>query len=371
MSVVSTELEPEDWGDELAPGTELFHGQYVIERHLRSGGFGITYLARDSLERRVVIKECFPQDLCMRPSRTVRARSRTYGAGVATLIRKFIGEAQALARIRHPNVVRVHQVFEDNDTAYMVLDFIEGRELVDEIDEIAGAPLAPQEIRAALLQLLDAVAVIHDSGLLHRDISPDNIMLDADRRPVLIDFGAARDTLPGDRRPVSTLHVVKDGYSPQELYVQGAEQGPWSDLYALAATFHHLITGEAPPNSQLRLAALATGAPDPYQPLAGRFDTYEPAFLAAIDKALSVRARERIQSAREWTAQITGEMVPPPQPQPQPQPQVPSQPPVQVPSRPVLQPIASSPEPRLMALARAVAGVAAVLALGAVIIATV
>ncbi len=358
MSAVSTELEPEDWGDELAPGTELFHGQYVIERHLRSGGFGITYLARDSLQRRVVIKECFPQGLCMRPSRAVRARSRTYGAGVSTLIQKFVGEAQALARISHPNVVRVHQVFEDNDTAYMVLDFIEGRELGD---EIAEAPLAPREIRAALLQLLDAVAVIHDSGLLHRDISPDNIMLDTQRRPVLIDFGAARDTLPGDKRPVSTVHVVKDGYSPQELYVQGAEQGPWSDLYALAATFHHLITGEAPPNSQLRLAALATGAPDPYRPLAGRFDAHPPVFLAAIDKALSVLARERIQSARDWTARISGESLP--------QLRTPSQP--LAPTQPVPKPLAPSPEPRLMALARAVAGVAAVLALGAVIISTV
>lgn len=361
MSAVSNDgvhLESEDWSDELKPGTDLFHGQYTIERHLKSGGFGITYLARDSLQRQVVIKECFPEGMCVRPSRAVRPRSRTYGQGVATLIQKFIREAQNLSRIDHPNVVRVHQVFEDNDTAYMVLDFIEGRDLGE---AITVNPLGPDEIRSALLQLLDAVAVIHDSGLLHRDISPDNIMLDDQRRPVLIDFGAARDQEPGPDRPRSTVHVVKDGYSPQELYLQGGEQGPWSDLYALAATFHHLIAGEAPPNSQTRLAALAMGSPDPYQPLAGRFDAYPPAFLAAIDKALSVMAHARIQSAREWTALITG--APAPQPRPVLQPKAPA------PPRPavIARPAAKHPLP----LTRAAAAVAAVLALGAVILATV
>ncbi|MDX5351142.1 MAG: serine/threonine protein kinase [Paracoccaceae bacterium] len=351
MSVEEPTVEPEEWGDELPPGTALFHGQYTIERHLRSGGFGITYLALDSLKRRVVIKECFPEGMCVRPSRAVRARSRNYGPGVATLIQKFIREAQSLARIKHPNVVRVHQVFEDNDTAYMVLDYIQGRELGD---EIAENPLSPLEIRAALLQLLDAVAVIHDAGLLHRDISPDNIMLDAHRKPVLIDFGAARDHAPGGERPVSTVHVVKDGYSPQELYMQGAEQGPWSDLYALAATFHHLIAGEPPPNSQVRLAALATGAGDPYQPLAGRFDDYDPAFLEAIDKALSVLARERIQSARDWMARLTGEMPAPPRPV--------------APAVPVQAP---PPAARQLTPTRAAAAVAAVLAVGAMILATV
>ncbi len=358
MSDVSDDgvhLDPEEWGDELKPGTALFHGQYTIERHLKSGGFGITYLARDSLQRQVVIKECFPEGMCVRPSRAVRPRSRTYGPGVATLIQKFIGEAQNLARIDHPNVVRVHQVFEDNDTAYMVLDFIEGRELGE---EIAVNPLGPDEIRSALLQLLDAVAVIHDSGLLHRDISPDNIMLDDQRRPVLIDFGAARDQDSGADRPRSTVHIVKDGYSPQELYLQSGEQGPWSDLYALAATFHHLITGEAPPNSQTRLAALAMGSPDPYRPLVGRFDAYPPEFLDAIDKAISVMAHARIQSARDWIALITGAPAPAPKP-------VLTE--MQAPLRSAVRP----QDPRPLSLTRAAAAVATVLALGAVLFATV
>ncbi len=366
MSDVSDDgvhLDPEDWGDELKPGTDLFHAQYSIDRHLKSGGFGITYLARDSLNRQVVIKECFPEGMCVRPNRVVRPRSRTYGAGVATLIQKFIGEAQSLARIDHPNVVRVHQVFEDNDTAYMVLDFIDGRELGEEIVE---NPLSPAEVRSALLQLLDAVAVIHDAGLLHRDISPDNIMLDADRRPVLIDFGAARDQERPANRPASTVHVVKDGYSPQELYLQGGDQGPWSDLYALAATFHHLITGEAPPNSQMRLAALAMGSPDPYLPLAGRVDGYAPAFLAAIDKALSVMAHARIQTARDWTAMITG--VPAPAPRPVSQPLSEQQPQRQL-SQPMPSETARPNSPLQLSPTRAAAAVATVLALGAVILA--
>jgi hypothetical protein len=296
---------PELTGDELPPGTQLSNGTYTIVRHLKTGGFGITYLAHDTLGRKVVIKECFPGGMCARSSRLVRARSRIHAPNVTNLVEKFVVEAHSLAKVSHPNIVNVHQVFKENETAYMALDFVEGHDLL----EVMGDPslaLTPAGVRSTLLKLLDAVGTVHEKGLLHRDISPDNILIDSKRNPILIDFGAAREQERSAETVASTLHIVKDGYSPQELYLPGGgDQGPWSDLYALAATFYHVISGEAPPNSQTRLAAMASNVADPCVPLAGRFDSYDAAFLAAIDKAMSVLPKGRMQSSRQWLLAIT------------------------------------------------------------------
>ncbi len=290
--------------DELPAGTKLSNGTYTIVEHLKSGGFGITYLATDTLGRRVVIKECFPSGICTRASQAVKARSRIYVANVANLVEKFVAEAHSLAKLTHPNIVKVHQVFKENDTAYMALDYVEGHDLL-EVMANSSLALTPAGVRSTLLKLLDAVGAVHEKGLLHRDISPDNILIDSKRQPILIDFGAAREQ-ERTESAASTLHVVKDGYSPQELYLSGGgDQGPWSDLYSLAASFYHLIAREAPVNSQARLAALASNSEDPCIPLAGRFDTYDPAFLTAIDKAMSVLPKQRMQSARQWLAAIT------------------------------------------------------------------
>ncbi|MEM0900915.1 MAG: hypothetical protein AAGI92_13295, partial [Pseudomonadota bacterium] len=133
---------------------------------------------------------------------------------------------------------------------------------------------------------------------------PDNILIDETGHPVLIDFGAAREEASRKSRMLSSVLVVKDGYSPPEFYVKGSQQGPSSDLYALAATLSHVITGEVPPESQVRLAAVAAKQPDPHQPLAGRFPEYESQFLAAIDKAMEIIPSRRIQSAEEWSLMI-------------------------------------------------------------------
>jgi serine/threonine protein kinase len=144
------------------------------------------------------------------------------------------------------------------------------------------------------------VEFIHESGILHRDISPDNILIDQHGNPILIDFGAASEQVVRATRVLTGRRVVKDGYSPQEFYLTGAEQWPSSDLYALGATFYHVITGKVPPESQRRLAMVAEGSPDPYEPLAGRFSGYPPGFLEAIDQATRVMPRDRIQSASDW-----------------------------------------------------------------------
>ena len=289
----------EDMVDELAPGTKLLRGQYTIIRYLNSGGFGITYLAKDSLDRNVVIKECFPSSFCRRSKTVVAARSRAHTAELRSVVQLFVREARNLAKIVHPNIVAVHQVFEDNFTAYMAIDYIDGLDL-QEIIEGKGTMPGPEGIVQITEKLLGAVDFIHAHDMLHRDISPDNVLIDKHGEPILIDFGAARDEASQKNRAMSALRVVKDGYSPQEFYIAGSEQGPWSDLYALGATLYHLITGSAPINGQARLAALAEGRPDPYVALDGRYTGYPPGFLKAIDKAMHTLPSQRVQSAQEW-----------------------------------------------------------------------
>ncbi len=299
---VSTDGEP---ADSLRPGTPLLQGQFLVEGFLNAGGFGITYLARDSLERRVVIKECYPASMCCRSTDIVRARSRDQQDDFDAIVHLFGREARRLAKLEHPNIVGVRDVFEDNGTAYMALDFVDGRDLLDVIEK-EPERLKPDMVLDMTYALLDAVAHVHSMGMLHRDISPDNILIDADNAPVLIDFGAARDTARRKSRVLSGLHVVKDGYSPQEFYLAHGDQGPSSDLYSLAATLHHVLTGVPPTFGHLRMAALAERQPDPYVPLVGRVDGFDTAFLEAIDQALSVFPKQRLQSATDWMDAILG-----------------------------------------------------------------
>ena len=288
-------VDPDAFADDLKPGTQLLGGHYTIVGFLNSGGFGITYLAKDSLDRTVVIKECFPNALCRRSTSLVRARSRKHQGDFRGFVESFMVEAKSLARLVHPNIVGVHQVFEDNDTAYMAIDFIDGRDLHDILDSTDQA-FTPAEIVTMLKKMLSAVEFIHQVGILHRDISPDNVLIDKSGNPILIDFGAASEQVVRATRVLTGRRVIKEGYSPQEFYLSG----PASDLYSLGATFYHVITGQAPAESQRRLARVAEGEPDPYQPLAGRFEGYPPGFLEAIDKAVRVMPRDRIQSAGDW-----------------------------------------------------------------------
>ena len=294
----------DDLVDELAPGTKLLNGQYTITRYLNSGGFGITYLAKDSLDRNVVIKECFPAAFSRRTKTVVAARSRAHTAELRSVVQLFVKEARSLSKIVHPNIVAVHQVFEENGTAYMALDYVDGLDLQQIVDGQGKMP-TPAETVVMTLKLLHAIGFIHANDMLHRDISPDNVLIRADGEPVLIDFGAAREQASESNRAMSALRVVKDGYSPQEFYIAGSEQGPWSDLYALGATFYHLISGEAPVNGQARLAALAEDRADPYVKIDGRFPGYPPGYLAAIDQALSTLPKKRMQSAVEWLSMFT------------------------------------------------------------------
>ncbi len=307
MSAAALKMDSGDAGpssDELPVGTQLLFGQYTINSFVNSGGFGIVYLATNSLDRTVVIKECFPTTYCRRIGATVGSRSRAQADEFRSAVRHFVQEAVTLSQLSHPNIVKVHQVFECNETAYMAMDYIQGYDLLQTV-EGSAPPLAPKEIIAHLQTMLDAIGHVHSHGLLHRDISPDNMILDVARgQPVLIDFGASRKEVTRKSRAVSGLRIVKDGYSPQEFYVSGSKQAPCSDLYALAASFYHLISGETPKTSQERLSAIAGREGDPLRPLAGRFRGYPAEFLRAIDKAMAIFPRDRLQSVDEWRGML-------------------------------------------------------------------
>jgi serine/threonine protein kinase len=299
----SGEGESPHASDELQPGTPLLRGQYVISRFLNAGGFGITYLARDSLDRIVVIKECFPSSMCVRDrNNTVTVRSRSHHRDFTTLVSLFGSEARRLAKLEHPNIVGVHQVFEDNETAYMALDFVRGEDMLTLIKQ--GVTWDADTVKTLLLKLLDAVSYLHKRDILHRDISPDNILLDHRGDPVLIDFGAAREEATRASRVLSSIHTVKDGYSPHEFYLSGSAQGPASDLYALAATFYHVMTGKAPPDSQSRVAAVAEGRKDPMEMLSSHGTGYDHFFIDAMNKALAVFPKDRMQTADDWILAI-------------------------------------------------------------------
>ena len=290
--------------DSLPDGTLLLGDEFRIIGKLGAGGFGITYLAQDVyLDRSVVIKECYPEAFCARSGKTVAVRSQDYVDKYRSIVKMFMREARAIAKLRHPNIIGVHRVFEDNRTAYIALDLVDGQDLQALVHQNSPM-LTPDRVQDILAKLLDAVQLIHEQDLLHRDISPDNILLDKWGSPVLIDFGAAREEASRETRAISAVMVVKDGYSPQEFYTAGTKQSPASDLYALAASFYYVITGTPPPNSQTRLAEVAASNPDPCQPLEGHYPEYPAVFLRAIDVAMSIIPKDRLQSAAEWLEMI-------------------------------------------------------------------
>lgn len=300
---------------ELPVGATLSQGMYRITGRIAAGGFGITYEARDNLDRKVAIKECFPAGLALRSGDfTVSAASASTAEPFETARTLFLREARTLAALRHPNVVHVQTLFEENGTAYMAMDYVEGRDLQHVIahEPELLTPAYIMELTRALLAALDYLhrdAPANDFGqgkepLLHRDIKPANIRIDPLNTPVVIDFGAARQETKAQSRAAGTFRVVSDGYSPNEFYVAGTEQGPASDLYSLAATLHHCISGAAPAPADERAQKVSNGEEDPYQPISGRFPAHDPRLLALIDRALARPLRDRPADAAAWRATI-------------------------------------------------------------------
>ena len=279
---------------------------YTIERVLGQGGFGITYLARDTnLDQLVAIKEYLPVEVASRrPDATVRSRSDGQRERYRWGLDRFIQEARTLARFDHPNIVRVHSVFEHNGTAYMVMRFEEGDNLAALLERRGTLP--ERDLLRILLPILDGLELMHNAGFIHRDIKPDNIHIRADGSPVLLDFGSARHSL-GKAHTLTIL--VAPGYAPFEQYHSSSEnQGPWSDIYGLGATCYRAIAGTAPMDAISRSKGILGSTREVLVPArnvgSGR---YSAQLLAAIDHALEFVEKNRPQTVAEWRREILGE----------------------------------------------------------------
>jgi formylglycine-generating enzyme required for sulfatase activity/serine/threonine protein kinase len=294
-------------GKELPAGTRI--EEFVIERVLGSGGFGITYLARDtSLNRQVVIKENLPSQFAHRDTTSLTVRpgpGREDQDNFRWSLENFSREAETLASLRHPGIVPVLRRFEAFGTAYFVMPFVEGitlEELTKERRDERRA-FTEDELHGLLERILDALAHLHDRGIYHRDIKPGNILITHEGVPVLIDFGSARQRLSERSMTV----VESAGYTPFEQLQTRGRIGPWSDLYALGSTLAKVITGEAPPKATDR------AFDDPWTALAQRPQwtaRYSAAFLESIDHAMAVRIEERFQDAGEWLAALEKQTTP-------------------------------------------------------------
>jgi serine/threonine protein kinase/uncharacterized membrane protein len=283
----------------LRAGTRL--DRYVIDSVIAAGGFGITYLARhEALGDVCAIKEHFPRQFAVRSGTTGRV-SPTDEATFRWALDRFLGEGRSLVRCKHPNVVAVKDVFEANGTAYLVLNFEDGMSLKSWLEAL-GRPPTQGELDRLLRPLLDALEYVHAQGLMHRDLAPDNILIRTGGDPVLIDFGAARHAIAERSQVISA--VVKSGFSPPEQYTtDGRAQGPWTDIYALAATVYRAVTGNPPPEAVNRASGLEMPRLFDNVELQGR---YRQNFLSAIDHALRLRTAERPQSIGAWRPNLIG-----------------------------------------------------------------
>lgn len=235
----------------LPAGTVLAE-QYKIEEVLGQGGFGITYRAMDKKsQKRVAVKEFFPDTLAYREHRSVVSypgeRSENYVYG----LEGFLHEAETLRILDgNENIVRIYRYFEENGTAYFVMDYIEGVSFEAYIAE-RGGKISVAEAKQILFPIMDALDAVHAKGIIHRDVTPDNIYITKDGVVKLLDFGAARYSL-GDRS-CSLDVILKHGFAPMEQYKRHGKQGAYTDIYSLAATFYYAVTGKRPPDAVERI----------------------------------------------------------------------------------------------------------------------
>jgi serine/threonine protein kinase len=281
----------------LPKGVRL--NQYEMLGILGAGGFGITYMARDTtLDTMVAIKEYLPGDFAVRQGDSqVTAKSSTSKGDFDWGLSHFLDEARVLAKFRHPNIVRVNQIFQANNTAYIVMEYAKGDSL-DELLKRVGH-LSEQQTKDILFPILDGLKRVHALGFLHRDIKPANIIIRDEGGAVLIDFGAARQAVETKSRAITS--IVTEGYAPLEQYDTKGNQGAWTDIYALGGVAYKCVTGDKPPAATSRLRN------DPLVPLEiaanGRVSKE---FAAAIDSALRVFENQRPQDIDAFAALISG-----------------------------------------------------------------
>lgn len=289
---------------QLQPGTEL-HGKYIVGRVLGQGGFGITYLGWDKyLEMPVAIKEFYPSTLVTRDAVSdtqvycsMEFNLKSYQSGRE----RFLREAKALTKFSYvPQIVQMKDFFEENSTAYIIMEYIKGRDLRSYV-ELRGGRLTMKEVMAILGPVMEALTIVHEDGLIHRDISPDNLMLDPLGGAKLLDFGAVRNVDSPDAEKEltrSTEAILKHGFAPPEQYRNRGSLGPWTDVYALCATIYYCLTGKVPLDALARM--MGEGEID-YDALSVLPD-YQ---VYALKKGMELKAKDRFASVKQLHEALT------------------------------------------------------------------
>src|SRR5277367_4836532 len=288
--------------------------RYYMGRVLGQGGFGVTYLARDlRLDRPVAIKEYMPMEQCTRQIDRITVRSHggdrqlQYVAG----LKRFLEEAKSLAQFEsHPCIVSISDYAEANGTAYLVMGYLEGMTLKQYLANQGGRIPYATAIQI-MMPVMDALREVHKHGLLHRDVSPDNIFLTRQGHIKLLDFGAARYAIGEQSQSLSM--ILKPGFAPEEQYRTRGKQGSWTDVYAVGATLYRCITGQVPPSAPDRMAV------DELVPPSRIARDVPPLIESALLKAMAVSAANRFQTVDLLQQALMGTQVSP-QPQPRPQP---------------------------------------------------
>ena len=283
----------------LSPGACLANGEYRVEQPLGQGGFGITYRGIDTrLNRAVAVKEFFPEG-CWREGSTVVSAGRWNMDTYSNAKQRFLLEGQTLGQFNHPGIVRVFYYFEENNTAYMVMEYLRGKTLAELLQQ-RQAKVPETKALAYIIEVGKALKSLHQAQCLHRDIKPDNIMLANDGRVVLIDFGAARDFTSSSTARYTTM--LTPGYAPLEQYGRSLKYGAFTDVYALGSTLYHLLTGAAPKSAIERAAGVELKTVCELVP------EVNPHVSEAIARAMAMDIKERIQSVEEFLTLLLAEV---------------------------------------------------------------
>ena len=299
--------------DALAVGASV--GEFEIKEVIGVGGFGIVYRAWEpALQREVALKEYMPMGMVARaPEGRVTLRSRAQEPDFSLGLRSFVNEARLLARFDHPALVKVHRFWEANGTAYMAMPFYKAQTLRQRRQDMGTQPPTQDWLLSMIEPLLGALGEMHRADVYHRDIAPDNILWCTDNRPVLLDFGAARQVLAD--RTQSLTAILKPQFAPIEQYAdaRSLRQGPWTDIFALASTCYFMLTGRPP------LPATARILSDELAPLAELAPAgFSTQVLATLDWAMAVRPEDRPQSVSVLWEALHGHVRVPPAPRPAP-----------------------------------------------------
>ncbi len=306
----------------LTPGL-ILHNRYLAGRVLGDGGFGITYIGRDlTLDSKVAIKEYFPSGVAVRTtgSPDVFPASSGFRQDYQWGLDRFLDEARLVRKFKdHPNIVRVEDFFAENSTAYMILEFLDGITL-EKYLERHGGKIEFQPALNCMVWVMDALREVHAAGVLHRDISPDNIFLVRSGHVKLIDFGAARQAM--GQKSMNLSVILKRGYAPAEQYETNGQQGPWTDVYATAGTLYRAITGSVPPPAPDRMNR------DILVPPSAQGAAIPPAQEQALIRALALRVEDRYPDMLSFENAMLGRPSgggppPPPPPPPHPKPKFP------------------------------------------------